>query len=479
MRRLVGAYLNPRGVSLVEVRDKGGGTEIVRSVEETARLGSAAEAVRHLVRSLDTAGMDRADVAVVLRGFDVAHHTLSLPPAPTGMLAPIIDREVRRLEPQMTDPAVAWLPLPDDDGADQPPQKHFIVGALPRATTYLIESTLRDGGHALLHLTALPAAFQRLAEDFDPSTTTSALLVPLPDGLFLGLFLGGGMRIAIEPPLLEQESPDGAAMAEEAELGATYVRQQFRGAQIERAVIAGPSHLWPDTQSLLIDRLGVTVDRLDLNGLSTGSLAALGALLDARSASPLALAGQVAARRERQATAALRQTTYAAITAAVVVAGWALWQGIEARRADRDVREARSRMAMLTATVGPVRQTAEQRRLVRDANAMVRMSARDREALQSALAAISGGIVGAIGLDSLQLDRGSNGWVAALGGTAAGATSGGAVQALHDFYRTLPSRVAVEELALQDMVYVDTTAANGRGALVRFQLTFVLPERAN
>jgi hypothetical protein len=475
-RTPVGAYVCPRGVFCVETRRRGSHVEVVRVFERLGRLESAGDVARALVATLAEHGVRRADVAVAVRGFEVAHHTISLPPAPPKMLGPIIEREMRRLEPQAGHATIGWLPLPGSDPGEPLPQRHFLVASAPGAFAEALASALRAERHSLLHLTALPAALQRLVEEYDNPASTTALLAPLPDGLFLGLFLGGGMRIAIEPPLQDQESPDGAAMAEEAELGATYVRQQFRGAQLERALIAGPSQLWADTQSLLAERLAIPVARMDINGHATASLAALGAALDARAAFPLSLGGEVLDRKLNAGRAALRQVAAAAVVAAVVVGGWAVLQALDARRADEELRATLRRLEQYGVSAMPLRQTAEQRRLARDAGEIVRISAADRAALQAALVAISGGIVGPIRLDSLGLERGSNGWVAELVGTAAGASSGGAVQALHDFYRDLPRRLVVEELALDQMAYRDT--ASDAGVRVAFQLSFVIPERS-
>jgi hypothetical protein len=475
---LFGAYVCPRGVHFVEARPREGGLQVLRTFESVRVLRSAAEAAREVAAALAEAGARRAEVALVVRGFDLGHHTLTLPPARDEMLAPIIEREVRRLEPNLTDPVIGWMPLPDEDpGGDHPPQRQLCVAALPGAAAALFESELREAGHTLWHLTALPAAVQRLAHELDGDQAVTAMLAPLPDGLFLGLLLGGVLRIPIEPPLLEHDVPDGTAMAEETELGATYVRQQFRGARVERAVIVGPAELWPDTQSLLIERLGVPVQRIDLQGLSTASLAALGAIMDARAPEPLAIAGRTVAQKHRASRAVLRQVSLAAVAATVIVAAWAVLQAVDARRANDQLLDARRRLSQATVDVGPLRQTAEQRRLVRDAMTLLRVTNRDRAELQHALAAIGSGVTGPIRLDSLQFDRGSDGWVASLAGRAAGTTSGGAVQALHDFYRDLPRRVVMDALALEELAYVDSAAS--AGSFVRFRVSFVLPSRSD
>lgn len=478
---LVGAYVCPRGVFLAEVSARRSDLQVLRTSDHPGALRDAREAARHLAAALATAGFASADVAVALRGFELAHHTLSFPPAPESALSLIVAREIRRLEPHMADPLVGWLPLPGEDAAlpDQPAQRHFVAAAIPRGVATAFEDELRRAGYSLLHLTALPAAVQRLAEEFDANRGATSLLAPLPDGLFLGLFIAGGVRIAIEPPLHEQDAPDAVAMAEEAELGATYVRQQFRGTEIDRAVILGPADQWTETEAQLSQRLGLRVERLDLSGLPVPALAALGAVIDARSPAPLSLGGRVANRRRDQARAVRRQTSLAAVAAAAIVSGWAVFHAIDARQADRDLRRTRQQVEQISASLGPVRQTATQRRLVRDADSLLQVSVSDRAELQRSLAAISNGIAGPIRMDSLHLERGTGSWIAALAGSAVGATSGLAVQSLHDFYRDLPRRLVVEELSLDQMAYVDTTTTDGTGALVRFQVSFVIPERKN
>ena len=476
MSRVVGAYLCPRGVFLVESHARAAGLELARAIDEPGRPASAEAAATLLVQALDSAGIEKAEVAVVIRGFDTVHHVLSLPPASDAMLSPIIEREIRRLEPQLSDPLFGWLPLPADDSlpADQTNQRQVLVAATPRAAADAIESALENAGHTLLHLTALPAAFQRIVEEFEPSRETTAFVAPLPDGAFLGFFLGGAIRLTVEPPLQDQEAQESAAMAEEVELGAMFVRQQFRGAQIGHVTIAAAPHEFTDADAILGEKLGVPITRLNTHGLSASSLAAMGAVLDARSSDALSIAGRLSRKKQASARVVFQRAGHVAAAIGALLALWTIYQGFTARRAAADLRDAKRAVEQESFGLLPIRATAGQRRLIRDALAALRIVSEDREELQRLLGAISTGINPPVQLDSLQLARGSNGWVASLAGTAAAATNGRAVQALHDFYRDLPRRAVVEQLALETLTY-DESNDDARGATVRFRLSFVLP----
>lgn len=468
----VGVYLCPRGAYVAECRFRGGGVEIARTHAVPAHLVAAEQAASHLLNVLAAAGLRRARVAVTMRGFDIGHHVLSLPPAKEGLLGPIIDREVRRLEPHLEDPVIGWLPLPPEPATPEAPsQLHILAAAAPRTVVEVLERALRSAGHTLTHLTAIPAAVQRLQEEFDGEGSTGALVLPLPDGAFLGFFLWRALRLAVEPPLQEQEAPDASSLAEELELGAMFVRQQFRGAQVERVTVAAPASVIPDADEAIAHKMGVPTSRLDVHGLGTAELAALGAVLDSRAAQPLSLGGSVGATRRTAARGALQTAAVLAVAATFLVGGWTVYQAVAARRAAAELLDARRRVEQESFGIRPLRETADRRKLIRDAVTALRLTAGDRLELVRLLGGVAGAVVDPVSLDSLHLDRGSDGWVAAMAGRVTAPTNGRAVQALHEFYRDLPARLSVEQLTLEQLTYADSA---GLG-IVRFQLSFVLP----
>jgi len=473
LSRVVGAYLCPRGAWLVESVARRGGAEVRRVIPAPAELNTEHAAAAHLVDVLASSGIRRAKIALTLRGFDVGHHVISLPSVRDSVLRPIVEREVRRLEPQLSDPVVGWMPLPAEPVPPEgPPQLHVLAAAAPRNVVDVIDDALRSAGHTLLHLTAVPAAMQRLHEELDGSTETTALVAPLPDGPFIGFLLAGALRLAVEPPLQEQAA-DAAAMAEELELGAMFIRQQFRGATIERVALAAAADVLPGAEEALAIKAGAPVSRWEVQGLGPAELAALAAVMDSRSPRPLALGGTVGARHAEPGGAGLRTASMVAVAAAVVVGAWTVSRALDGRAVARDLRDASRRVEQEAFGMRGVRETAEQRRLVRDALTALRQVNRERDELAALLARLAGAVAEPVRLDSLRMDRGSDGWVAALSGSVAAPTNGRAVQALHEFYRGLPAQLNAEQLDLEDMQYAEGEGATG----VKFRLSFVVPVR--
>lgn len=472
--RVVGAYVCPRGVFAIEGKRAGGGIEIERTFEEPVVLESALEAADRVIDVLRTAGITRADVALVLRGFGVVHHVLQMPPAKDEMLAPIIEREVRRLEPQLGESVVSWISLPslEAGGPEGGPQRSVLSAAAPSDVVHLFEQRLRAAGYRLVHLTALPVAMQRLLEEFDAGTDSTALVAPLPDGAFLGFCLNGGLRLVVEPPLPAGVEHEVAALAEEVELGAMFVRQQFHGAQIERVVVVGSNASLTDAESVLTERVHVPAQRLGVLDLSPAALAALGALLDAQSPSPLALGGTSRKRSEARARSTLETMSLAAVVLLVLVGAWTITETVRARRAADALQTARRHIEQDSFGLTRLRSTAGQRRLVRDAVAAVRLVVTDRIQLQEALTEIATTVQFPVRLDTVRLARAPGGWLAVLSGDIHGVTNTRAVQSLNDLYRELPERLTVDSLKLDQLAYADS--ADG-AAYLRFQLSFAIP----
>lgn len=476
MSTLVGAYACPRGVSVIEVRTTRAGLQVLRTFDVPASLATPAAAVAKLVDILDGAGIRRAQFAVAVRGFGVVHHVLALPRARDELLTPIAERELRRLEPGIGNAVIAWLPLPDEPPAvDVPPQRHLLVSAAPSEVVDAFHAGLE--AHQLLHLTALPAAMHRLNDEFERPAEATALVAPLRDGAFLGFFLDGAMRLVVEPPMAQEDfALDPATLAEEVELGVMFVRQQFRGAQVSRITIAASQESFPDAEGPFADRLGLQPTRLAIRELSADGLAAVGAVLDARSAHPLSFAGSVGEGARGGGKSALRAASFAAIIVAALVGMFAVAQTIRARQASRSLQDARRRIEQESFGIASMRETADQRKLIRDAMAAVRFATKERNELQQTLGAVGSAVNYPVRLDSIRLDFGTDSWIVLLGGTIVAETNGRAVQGLNDFYRDLPRRLVLEDLRLEQLTYADSGAAANTGrAVIGFGLTFVVP----
>lgn len=466
----VGAYICPRGVFVVECRRTRAGLEVQRTFDSPAHLESASDAADHLTRVLVGAHIEHADVAIALRGFGVLHHILPLPAASREVLAPIVERELRRLEPQLVDAVTTWTPLgatPHADGDAQPAQ---LAAAVPAETIRAFEHRIASEGHVLSHVTAVPAAMLRVSEHWDSSDDVSAVVAALPDGLFLAFLLGGALRLVVEPPFHPDAHYDATALAEEAELGAMFVRQQFRGAQLNRVTVVGAVDAIDDAEAALSDRLDVPVQRLALRDLSAADHVAVGAVLDAESSAPLSFAGVTRGGPARQRVRALHTASVAAAGVALLLAAWTVVGALEARRASDNLALAQHRIQQDSFGLANARATAEQRKLVRNAQAALRFVSADRAELQQTIVSVANAISPGIQVDSIALSREPEGWAVTIGGIASAETSARAVQALHDFYQELPRRVPATDLSLGRLTYLDSASAGNLA--VRFDVSF-------
>ena len=466
----VGAYVCPRGVSGIEYRVSRAGVEVTNSFDIPARIESERQAMDQLLGALANANIRKADLVVTLRGFGTVHHLLPMPPARDELLAQVVDREMRRLEPGLDEPTTSWLPLPLDplDVADGPPQRQVLAAAAPRHVVDAMESAIRAAGHKLVHLTVLPAAMQRLHEEFVGDGEPSALVAPLRDGAFLGFFIAGAMRLVVEPPLAPDEHIDAPALAEETELGAVFVRQQFRGAQLGRVALASPPEVIPDAESVFGERLNVQVARLALHELSPGGLAALGGVIDSRSVAALGLATHQRKGMSERGRA-LRTASFVSLAVAAAVAAFTVFTAWQARDASNRLQLARARLEQETFGLAPVRQTATQRKLIRDAVALLQLVENDRRALQQSVAAVAEAAVPPVQFARIELRQAPVGWFASIAGAVNGGSTARSVELLHEFYRELPKRLNIEDLALEQLNYGDADAHG-----VQFRVSFVI-----
>jgi hypothetical protein len=473
---LVGAYVCPRGVFIIECKRAHGGLEIERTLEVPLPLESPIAAADHLIQVLRTAGINRADVAIAVRGYGVVHHVLQMPPASDEMLSPIIDREIRRLEPQLGDAVVDWVSLPAlETGVEGTTPRSLLGAAAPVDVIMAFEQRLKVAGYRLMHITALPVAMQRLFEEFDEGSPSAALVAPLPDGAFLGFTMNAAIRLVIEPPLPQDVDHETAALAEEVELGMMFVRQQFRGAEIERVALVGSKDSLANAESALFERLHVPVAYLGVRDLSPAAFAALGAILDAQSPKPLSLGGTTRESARARAMTTLESVSIAALLILALLGAWTVTETVRAKRAAMALETTRQQIERESFGLGPVRSTAEQRRLVRDAVAALRFAASDRVELQETLSGIASAIGERAQVDSMHLDRKASGWRAVVSGSITGVTNARAVQSLNDLYRELPQRLAADSMHLDQLAYDDEGSTQADASVVRFQLSFGIP----
>ncbi|MGH7636451.1 MAG: hypothetical protein ACREOK_02270 [Gemmatimonadaceae bacterium] len=480
----VGAFVCPRGVFAIVCRDAPSGVEVERTFEAPFGLRTAEEAADHLVSMLQSAGIARASVSIAIRGFGVAHHSLQMPPANDALLGPVIEREMRRLEPQLGECAVQWVSLPPLDSGltgapTAPPQRSILATAAPADVIAVFEQRLHDAGHRLEHLTTLPIAVQRLMEQFDSGTGTIATVVPLPDGAYIGFMLSGGVRLVVEPPLPQDQAHEAAALAEEIDLATTFVRQQFRGASIDRVALIGLRASLTELKTTIAERLRIPAKQIEAETLTPVGFMALGAVLDARSADPQSLGGATRANAVSPALSRLETASLVAVFILALVGLWTIAETFRTVRAERALQTALHSIEQDDFSLAPVRETASQRRMVSHALEAVRLSAADRVEIQSALAGVAAVMRPPARVDTVRLAWSDGKWHAVLVGGIESTSNARAVQTLHDFYRELPQRIPLDSLSLERLAYGDADATPGvdRGS-VQFRLSFALQSRA-
>lgn len=144
---------------------------------------------------------------------------------------------------------------------------------------------------------------------------------------------------------------------------------------------------------------------------------------------------------------------------------------VRATLASRGLRAARMRIDQESFSLAPLRETAAQRRLVREAAAAARVMSDDRIALQDALAGVSQAVRPPVYIDTLRLARAGNGWRSLMSGAVTGPTSAFAIRSLHEVSRSIPQRLRVDSLRLDSLSYDESDDAR-RATHVRFQFSF-------
>src|SRR5207247_1892752 len=99
---------------------------------------------------------------------------------------------------------------------------------------------LAAAGIELEHLTPLPQVIQRLYQQSDGSPKPTACYVELPGGPLIAFFHENQLRLVVEPPIGGDTSValQGENLIEHLDRGNLYLRQQFRGVELGRLLIA-------------------------------------------------------------------------------------------------------------------------------------------------------------------------------------------------------------------------------------------------
>ena len=477
--RLFAAVASPQGLNLVEYGRERDGLVLHGGIRQ-ADAGSDAESLAaSLADAIESLGGRGGELALALGGFGTAHHILTLPVADHEILRPVVSRELDRYYPNLDDPVVDFVPGAEVVGSS-PRKQEVLVGAVPRSLSLALARALEERQITLRHLTVLPEVLQTLFRTFDGSMEPAVMVLAMETGLLIGCFQGGALRLFIEPPQDVHGRPvrDHDAVVEQVERANLFLRQQFPTENVSRVLLAAAGGEYEGIATAL--RSGIASEVTRLTDAPAGSLAALGAALDAEATRALQLLPEGVRPRTRSQRWTRRLATAAA---GVVMAAAVWWAGsamtvarVEADRARTLERRVTTELAWVTG----VERTLSARRAHGERVAYLERTAEEEAATRRILAAVAGAAPTGIRLDTLEVTRQGSGWRLALAGRAEGATSAAVVRAIDQLYRGVPARLPAEELELGELRDLRNTERDtavetgGAPVAIGFDMSFIV-----
>lgn len=478
--RRFSALIEPTGVYVIEYRRVRDRIDIIGRMEQRAEIHNTLDAGEVLGLLLGTYDVGPAMVSVGLRGLGSCHHLLVLPPARPDILGSVVTREMRRLYPDFEDPIVEYVSggridrrNRDRPDAGSPPQE-VLAAAMERVSVADLEQGLGVRDIAVEHISVLPSIVQKLYDEFGTREEPSAVLMVLGSGLLFAFFYQGQLRLVAEPP---GDRTDGAGIdlqvvLEQVERGGLYLRQQFRGAQISRLLVAADADVYAQIAETVSGNMGLEVRTFGGEMGSAAEVAALGVVLEQGDGGlnlfPLS---------EVKKKSADEWTRRLVISSAVLLAIMAWWW---AGNGVAEVSRLRARVDLLQQAVArraPALQPIQNivtRRIEHDSRVAV---------LNGALAETSGmmslvGIASLAGpagvrLDAFSITRSGPSWTVGLTATSEAVSASQALSQAHSFYRAVPREVPAESVALNDLQFV--AASTPSAEALKFQMTFTAP----
>jgi hypothetical protein len=474
--RAFAAFIAHDGVTLVEHRRE---QNWVRAVAQWTDLRDAAsidEAVTRLSALLVQTGAKKPRVAIAIEQFGVMHHLMTLPRAANEVIQPIIRRELQRVF-GVSDPVVAFTRTETPNAEVKGPQQ-VVIAAAPSDTVDALRA-LTPVGTRVEIATVVPKAMHALYELSGASREPTAVLVALESGPHLAFFLDGRLELAIDPPIaLEGDRPTVAMILDQLERGAVYFRQQFRGAEASRVLLAAREDEYASIASAIEERMTARVQPLFKGTSSPEAVIAIGAALEARHPSPLDLYPHPPTLRDRAEVfvrGPMRSVTIAT-AAAVIAFAWGATQVVSLVSANRETNRLHETIAAETPAIAPMRTVAQRRADLVAQAAFVRGGIDERSTLARTLSAIASSASEGISFDTLSVQRSADGWAATIEGTARGATTTQAVFGLDALLKSIRVQHAVSTAALDDFDYPksadDSLPRSGAPVTIAFHLSF-------
>jgi Tfp pilus assembly protein PilN len=492
-RRSYAALVDPDGISLIEYRREKAGFRIVEQERDSRHHDTAAEACDRLVELLSAKRFARASLVIAMQHLGSFHHMMTLPGAADDVLRPILQREIQRVF-GVSDPAFAFAAGPPverrtADRADPATAPRMLfIGGMPQGTLETLVEKLALPNLEVRCVTVVPEAIRRASREAVGDGETTAVLVCLASGAHVGFFVSGRLELSLEPPsaLAGALALDPDTILEQVERGNVYLKQQFRGAEARRLLLAAPANMQESLASQLEERFGFRVQPLMPRIASPEATVAMGAVLEAESEHPLDIYPHPPTLLERARTA-LRGTqgvATAAATAALVAGLWAALQITSIHNAERDVQSLRNQINTSLPTLAPIRRMVDRRAAYSEQLDIAEQVHGQRAMLAGQLASLASFAPASIHFDSLTVTRTQNGWTVSVAGEAASSSAAESVHALNQFYEALRSGSGVTAPSLDRFDYpartvADSSAHRGDDVKIQFRVSYNAPANAS
>ncbi len=244
--RQFGAFVEPNGIYLVEYKREREGVLILHQHSDPRRVARLADAGERLAAAIQTGGAVDSQLSVAMRGFGSVYQIMVLPAAKPSVLCPVVRREVARLNPEIENPRVNYVMHGEVErrkrarpGTGTLPRE-LLAAAAPETALSAFGEELSSAGVQLTHLTVLPQVVQRLYQQTDFSNAPTACYIGLESGPLLAFFHDGQLRLIAEPPFEPDEdlASRTRGIVEHLERGKLYLRQKFRGVELNRLLVA-------------------------------------------------------------------------------------------------------------------------------------------------------------------------------------------------------------------------------------------------
>ncbi|HUR92383.1 MAG TPA: hypothetical protein VMY38_06895 [Gemmatimonadaceae bacterium] len=486
--RSFGAFIDPDRAYVIEYRRRSTGIEVIDHMS-LARpmpdIADAADAAAELINA--SAGRGNSTLTATIRGFGTSYHLLTLPPAGADVLSPIVEREMRRLFPDVEDPAVAFAvggyidrrtgKPPDAKGLPERRATEesevlpleILAAATPGRVVETLVVRLRSFGIQLDHLTVLPQAMSRLYREVSRYPGPSAVAMMLPGAPVIAVFQAGDVRFVAEPPSAPDARSDDDVQTVIDQVGRAriHLRRNYRGADVEKMFVAAEPSDRSHVASVLNAALNIEVQPLaDAIG-PPAALAALGGVLNAESGADMALYPSAAEMIRIEKRKKVSMITLAAAIVCILAIAFAAFNTISATRAAKELREERAAADAALSRIGPMMGVIEQRRANSDRIAAIQSHRTGQQQLARILNGMRLAQPPNVDITEASLTRTDAGWTVAVSGKAIGSTGAQVLRGVDAFYRELPRRVPLESLSLDTFDYV-----TGDQIVGDFRITF-------